>query len=46
MPIANEKEPLKDSARSYLEPTQVPLGEKPQACRVQRRVRELGKLER
>jgi hypothetical protein len=38
MPTANEKELLKDSALSYLEPTQVPLGEKPQACRVQRRL--------
>lgn len=32
-PGAREKETCKNLARSYPEPTQVPLGEKPQACR-------------
>jgi len=35
IPGATEKGCRKDSPRPYLEPTQVPLGEKPQACRVE-----------
>ena len=35
IPGAREKEVRKDSARSYPEPTQVPLGEKPKVCRDQ-----------
>ena len=33
MPGAREKVLFKDLLKSYPEPTQVPLGEKPQVCR-------------
>ena len=41
---ATEKGNKKDPLCPYLEPTQVPLGEKPKACRVYTNARELGNL--
>ncbi len=43
-PGASEKDVGKDPLCSYLEPTQVSLGEKPKAYRVESVARELGKL--
>ena len=44
IPGASEKDAERDSPCSYPEPTQVSLGEKPKAYRVEPVVREIGKL--
>ena len=44
IPRVNEKDVGKDPLCPYLEPTQVSLGEKPKAYRVEFVARELGKL--
>jgi hypothetical protein len=44
IPGASEKGAEKDSPCPYPEPTQVSLGEKPKAYRVEPVVREIGKL--